>query len=79
MLQSILFVAQTLKPKYKSGKRIILGTQFILAIMVKDVIKFSIKAGVALFILGLGTKIGKDAIEHLKDIQNEQKNLKHGE
>lgn len=47
--------------------------------MVKDIIKFSIKAGVALFILGVGTKIGKDAIEHLKEIQDQRKNLNNGE
>jgi hypothetical protein len=41
--------------------------------MVKDIIKFSLKAGVALFVIGVGTKIGKDAIENLREIQDERK------
>lgn len=41
--------------------------------MVKDIIKFSLKAGVALFVIGVGTKIGKDAIENLRDIQDARK------
>ncbi len=41
--------------------------------MVKDIIKFTLKAGVALFVIGVGTKIGKDAIENLRDIQEERK------
>ena len=42
--------------------------------MIKDIIKFSLKAGVALFIIGIGTKLGKDAIENLKNIQEARKN-----
>ena len=41
--------------------------------MVKDIIKFSLKAGVALFIIGIGTKLGKDAIENLRDMQDARK------
>jgi hypothetical protein len=41
--------------------------------MIKDIIKFSLKAGAALFVLGVGTKIGKDAIENLRDIQESRK------
>ncbi|WP_156115536.1 hypothetical protein [Psychroserpens sp. Hel_I_66] len=46
--------------------------------MKKDIIKFSLKAAVALFVLGVGTKIGKDAIENLKDIQDARKISKDG-
>jgi len=46
--------------------------------MVKDIIKFTVKAGVALFVIGVGTKIGKDAIENLRDIQEARKISKDG-
>ena len=43
----------------------------------KDIIKFTLKASVALFILGVGTKLGKDAITDLKEFKNSRKNLKY--
>lgn len=48
-------------------------TILVLQEMIKDIIKFSLKAGVALFIIGVGTKLGKDAIENLRDIQEARK------
>lgn len=44
--------------------------------MVRDIIKFTVKAGAALFVIGVGTKIGKDAIENLRDIQESRNNSK---
>lgn len=44
----------------------------------KSLIKFGLKSAVALFAIGIGTKLGKDAIDNLKDFQDERKNLKNG-
>lgn len=44
----------------------------------KDFIKFTLKASVALFVLGVGTKLGKDAISDLKQFKDNRKHLKHG-
>jgi len=46
--------------------------------MIKDIIKFTLKAGAALFVIGVGTKIGKDAIENLRAIQDARQNSKDG-
>lgn len=44
----------------------------------KSLIKFGLKSAVALFAIGIGTKLGKDAITNLKDFQNERKTIKDG-
>ena len=44
----------------------------------KDIIKFSLKAGVALFVLGVGTKLGKDAINDLKQFKNNRNHHNNG-
>lgn len=46
--------------------------------MVKDIIKFSLKASAAMFIIGVGTKLGKDAIDNLRNIQDSRKISKDG-
>lgn len=47
--------------------------------MMKDFIKFALKASVGLFILGVGTKLGKDAISDLRQFNDDRKNLRNGE
>ena len=42
----------------------------------KSIIKFGIKSAVALFVIGIGTKLGKDAITNLKEFQEERKTIK---
>ena len=44
----------------------------------KELIKFTLKASVGLFAIGVGAKLGKDAIEDLKDFKNNRENLNHG-
>lgn len=44
----------------------------------KSIIKFGLKSAIALFVIGIGTKLGKDAIADLKDFQDNRKNIKHG-
>lgn len=44
----------------------------------KDFIKFALKASVALFVIGVGTKLGKDAIDNLQEFQDNRKNVKDG-
>lgn len=44
----------------------------------KDFIKFSLKASVALFVLGVGTKLGKDAINDLREFKNNRKQGNNG-
>jgi hypothetical protein len=46
--------------------------------MIKDIIKFTLKAGAALFIIGVGTKLAKDAIENLRDIQDARNSSNDG-
>ena len=45
----------------------------------RDVIKFALKASVALFIIGVGTKLGKDALEALQDYQDNKNNVNDGQ
>lgn len=42
----------------------------------KSIIKFGVKSAVALFVIGIGTKLGKDAMTNLKEFQEERKNIK---
>lgn len=42
----------------------------------KSIIKFGLKSAVALFAIGIGTKLGKDAITDLKQFQEQRKNTK---
>lgn len=44
----------------------------------KSIIKFGLKSAIALFAIGIGTKLGKDAINDLKQFQNDRKNIKDG-
>ncbi len=44
----------------------------------KDFIKFTLKASVALFVIGVGTKLGKDAINNLQEFNNNRKHVKNG-
>lgn len=44
----------------------------------KSIIKFGLKSAIALFAVGIGTKLGKDAITDLKDFQDNRKNVKNG-
>lgn len=44
----------------------------------KAIIKFGLKSAVALFAIGVGTKLGKDAINDLKQFQDERKISKNG-
>ncbi len=46
--------------------------------MIKDFIKFSLKASAAMFIIGVGTKLGMDAVENLRNIQDARKSMKDG-
>ena len=74
MLHSILFVTQTICTILIINQFAYLReTILVFKKMVKDIIKFSLKAGVALFIIGIGTKLGKDAIENLRDMQDARK------
>lgn len=41
----------------------------------KDFIKFALKACVALFVLGVGTKLGKDAINDLQQFKNNRNQI----
>ncbi|MEO6347617.1 MAG: hypothetical protein ABIO60_06875 [Aquaticitalea sp.] len=43
----------------------------------KEIIKFTIKASIALFAIGMGAKLGKDAIENLKQFKNDREQLQH--
>ena len=45
----------------------------------KDFIKFALKASVALFVIGVGTKLGKDAINDLQEFQDNRKKVKDGQ
>lgn len=45
----------------------------------KEFIKFALKAGAALFIIGVGTKLGKDGISNLQQFKNNRKQLSNGE
>lgn len=45
----------------------------------KSIIKFGLKAAVAVLVVGIGTKLGKDAIADLKEYQDNRKNENHGE
>ncbi len=47
-------------------------------IHMKSIIKFGLKSAIALFVIGIGTKLGKDAIEDLKQFQDDRKNINHG-
>lgn len=44
----------------------------------KDFIKFAVKASVALFVIGVGTKLGKDAINDLRTFKYNRNQLDHG-
>ena len=44
----------------------------------KSLIKFGLKSAVALFAIGVGTKLGKDAITDLKTYQDKRKNSNNG-
>ncbi len=44
----------------------------------KSLIKFGFKSAVALFAIGIGTKLGKDAINDLKQFQDNRKQLNNG-
>ncbi len=44
----------------------------------KSLIKFGLKSAVALFAIGVGTKLGKDAITDLKQFQENRKNSNNG-
>lgn len=44
----------------------------------KSIIKFGLKSAIALFAIGIGTKLGKDAIADLKYFQDNRKNIKNG-
>ena len=44
----------------------------------KSIIKFGLKSAIALFAIGIGTKLGKAAINDLKQFQNDRKNIKDG-
>lgn len=44
----------------------------------KSIIKFGLKSAIALFVIGVGTKLGKDAINDLKQFQNDRKHLSNG-
>lgn len=44
----------------------------------KELIKFTLKASIALFAIGVGAKLGKDAIENLKQFKSNREQLKHG-
>ena len=44
----------------------------------KSLIRFGLKSAVALFAIGVGTKLGKDAITDLKQFQDNRKNSNHG-
>lgn len=44
----------------------------------KSIIKFGLKSAVALFAIGVGTKLGKDAITDLKQFQDNRKNSNNG-
>lgn len=44
----------------------------------KSLIKFGFKSAVALFAIGIGTKLGKDAIDNLKQFQDNRKQLNNG-
>lgn len=44
----------------------------------KSIIKFGLKSAIALFAIGIGTKLGKDAINDLKQFQDHRKNIKDG-
>lgn len=44
----------------------------------KSIIKFGLKSAVALFAIGIGTKLGKDAITDLKEFQEHRKNSNNG-
>ncbi|HUH26714.1 hypothetical protein [Gelidibacter sp.] len=44
----------------------------------KSIIKVGLKSAIALFAIGIGTKLGKDAINDLKQFQNDRKNIKDG-
>lgn len=45
----------------------------------KDFIKFALKASVALFIIGIGTKLGKDGINDLQQFKNNRNQSSDGE
>lgn len=45
----------------------------------KEIIKFALKASVALFIIGIGTKLGKDSISDLQEFKNNRKQMTNGE
>ena len=45
----------------------------------KELIKFVLKASVALFIIGVGTKLGKDGISNLQEYKNSKKQESDGE
>lgn len=44
----------------------------------KEIIKFTLKASIALFAIGVGAKLGKDAIENLRQFKNDRESLNHG-
>ncbi|MGC1631078.1 MAG: hypothetical protein WA749_03095 [Gelidibacter sp.] len=44
----------------------------------KSLIKFGLKSAVALFAIGVGTKLGKDAINDLRDHQDKRKSSDYG-
>lgn len=44
-----------------------------------DIIKFALKATVALFVLGVGTKLGKDAINDLQEYKNNRNQIDNGD
>ncbi len=45
----------------------------------KDFIKFALKASVALFVLGVGTKLGKDAINDLQQFKSNRNQIDNGD
>lgn len=44
----------------------------------KSLVKFGIKSAVALLAIGIGTKLGKDAINDLQQFQDNRKQLNNG-
>ncbi|HLT32327.1 MAG TPA: hypothetical protein VKZ98_00925 [Aquaticitalea sp.] len=44
----------------------------------KEFVKFAIKASIGLVAIGVGTKLGKDAINNLKEFKNQRNQESNG-
>lgn len=44
----------------------------------KEIVKFTLKASIALVAIGIGTKLGKDAINNLREFKNQRNQIAHG-